>query len=230
MVLQLPVKVVLWRFENKCLKGLYRFQPVSLVLRAHCCLQGSLPLQFKVNLEHNSFADQYVFLIIIRRWKGVMSSDVLHDILKKSNTFCFASPLLCFFFFFLIYLWMISSDQKRNQNVVKQFFCFLVCSFWPHCYRFRAVESCYHIAKFVLDQPCVTSPVAAWTTLRLSFLLWKAFSTTRGLLTSELNLLSTLLPVTWLTSKHCTTWPWTEFAVMSIAGKIGNCQVFSTCE
>lgn len=33
-----------------------------------------------------------------------MSSDVLHDILKKSNTFCFASPLLWVVFFFFLNL------------------------------------------------------------------------------------------------------------------------------
>lgn len=102
-----------------------------------------------------------------------MSSDVLHDILKKPNTFCFASLLLWFFF---IYLCMISSDQKRNQNVAKRVFFLFVFSFVSSDHTATGlgqlkVESCYHIAKFVLDQPCIITPVAAWTTLRLSFLL-----------------------------------------------------------
>lgn len=68
---------------------------------------------------------------------------------------------------------MISSDQKRNQNVAKRFFVFLFVSSDHTATGLGQlkVESSYHIAKFVLDQPCVTSPVAAWTTLRLSFLL-----------------------------------------------------------
>lgn len=143
-------------------------------------------------------------------------------------------PLCCgFFFFFLIYLWMISSDQNRNQNVAKRFFCFLVCFFWPHCYRFRAVKSwkllshrqvcpgstLCHLACGSLDPFAPFFPaLKCILNYQRSSHIWAKF------------MLSTLLPVTWLTSKHCTTWPWTEFAVMSIAGKIGNCQVFSTCE